>query len=259
MKIRVGVTVPQQHADYKEIRSAWAMAEELGADVLFNWDHFFPLTGDADGKHFESMTLLAAMAEVTDTIEFGSLVLCNSYRNPQLLADATRTIDHISGGRHILGIGSGWFEKDYTEYGYEFGTAIGRLHQLDANLPIIKDRLQNLNPPPTRRIPMLIGGGGEKVTLRIVAENADIWNGVGSTEEMAHKNKVLDQWCEKVGRDPAEIERSAILMQPEMYADLDGVVDAGITLLISGFRHPPYDFGIIKSLLEYRDRKNAAA
>ena len=158
-----------------------------------------------------------------------------------------------------MGIGSGWFEKDYTEYGYEFGTAIGRLHQLDANLPIIKDRLQNLNPPPTRRIPMLIGGGGEKVTLRIVAENADIWNGVGSTEEMAHKNKVLDQWCEKVGRDPAEIERSAILMQPEMYADLDGVVDAGITLLISGFQHPPYDFGIIKSLLEYRDRKNAAA
>ena len=98
-----------------------------------------------------------------------------------------------------LGIGSGWFERDYAEYGYEFGTAGGWLDALDRDLPIIKDRWARLNLPPTRPIPVLVGGGGERKTLRIVAEQADIWHGFGGPAEVAHKHEVLDQWCARVG------------------------------------------------------------
>jgi probable F420-dependent oxidoreductase len=255
--VRIGVQIQPQHADYADIRRAVSQAEEAGVDVIFNWDHFFPLSGDPDGKHFECWTMLAAWAEQTDHVEIGALVTCNTYRNPDLLADMARTVDHISDGRLILSIGAGWFEKDYSEYGYEFGTAGGRLDALAEAMPRIEARWAKLNPRPTRKIPVLIGGGGEKKTLRIVAQHADIWHGFGDAETLTHKNAVLDDWCAKVGRDPAEIERAAgVDGGPDKIGD--DLLAAGTRLITVGCDGATgYDLGPLKEWIAFRDDRNA--
>ncbi len=256
--IRVGLQIHPQHADYASIRNAAAQAEELGADVVFNWDHFYPLYGEADGKHFECWTMLGAWAEATSRVQIGALVSCNSYRNPELLADMARTVDHISGGRLILGIGSGWFERDYDEYGYDFGTAGGRLNDLAEALPRIESRLGKLNPAPTRDIPVLIGGGGEKKTLRLVAQHADIWHSFADFEALERKSAILAQHCADVGRDPAEIERSVGVGSGLGSPDEAGprLVGLGATLFTVGVNGPDYDLGELRTWIEWRDKQN---
>ena len=256
--IRLAVQIIPQHADYAVLRRAALEAEEIGVDIVYNYDHFFPLSGDPDGKHFECWTMLASLAEVTDRVEIGPLVTCNSYRNPNYLADMARTVDHISGGRVILGIGSGWFRRDYEEFGYEFGTPGGRLRALDANLPVIRERLVKGNPPPLRRVPILVGGGGEKVTLRIAAEHADIWHGFGKPDEMRHKNEVLDAWCARVGRDPAEIERSCGVPTGRFGDHTYGaaLLEAGFTQLTFGMGGPTFDLAYLRDWVTWRDERN---
>ena len=254
--IRVGLQLQPQHADYKAIRRAASEAEELGADVVFNWDHFYPLYGEPEGKHFECWTMLGAWAESTSRTQIGALVTCNSYRNPELLADMARTVDHISDGRLILGIGSGWFEKDYDEYGYEFGTAGGRLDDLAEALPRIEARLAKLNPAPTRKIPVLIGGGGEKKTLRLVAKHADIWHSFGDSETLERKVGILHQHCADVGRDPADIEISVgVKGNPEEVGPK--LRSLGASLFTVGVGGPDYDLSELRDWIAWRDTQNS--
>jgi probable F420-dependent oxidoreductase len=259
--IRIGVQLQPQHSpQYSHIRDAVRRCEDFGVDVAFNWDHFFPLYGDPDGAHYECWTMLGAWAEQTSRLEIGALVTCNSYRNPELLADMARTVDHISEGRLILGIGSGWKQKDYDEYGYEFGTAGSRLADLAAAMPRIKSRLTKLNPPPTRDIPVLIGGQGEQKTLRLVAEYADIWHGFTTLETYPAKAEILARHCADVGRDPDTIERSAGVQGDSLDALLkqaDAFVDLGVTKLTVGVNGPDYDLTQAEALCRWRDRRQA--
>jgi alkanesulfonate monooxygenase SsuD/methylene tetrahydromethanopterin reductase-like flavin-dependent oxidoreductase (luciferase family) len=168
-----------------------------------------------------------------------------------------RTIDHISGGRLILGIGAGWFEKDYLEYGYEFGTPGTRIAALGDALPRIRSRWNRLNPPPMRPIPILVGGGGERRTLRLAAQYADIWHGFGGAETLAHKNRVLDEWCTKVGRDPGDIERSTFARGgPDEQGE--PLVEIGERLIIIGTDGSSgFDLALTRDWLQFRDEHNA--
>lgn len=257
---RIAIQIQQQHAEYANIRRAVAKAEEMGVDAVYNWDHFYPLHGgDPDptvGAHFESWTMLGAWAEATERVKIGTLVTCNSYRNPHLLADMARTVDVISDGRLIFGIGSGWFEKDYDEYGYQFGTARERLNALAGAMPVIKHRLSKLDPQPMGAMPILIGGGGEKVTLRIVAEHADIWHSFGDLEVFTRKSGILNNHCSAVGRDPSEIQRS-VGISPRKIDDADALRDAGVTEFTIGITGPDYDLTVIEDWLAWRDEVNA--
>ncbi len=260
-QIRLGVQVAPQHALYPRIRETVAALEDLGVDVIFNWDHFFPLSGDPWGRHYEAWTMLAAIAEQTTRVEFGPLVNCNSYRNPDLQADMARTIDHISAhgtgrGRFIFGTGSGWKQQDYDEYGYEFGTAGSRLDALAEDLPRIQARWAKLNPAPTRRIPVLIGGGGERKTLRIVARHADIWHSFSDVDTLERKLGVLRAHAADVGRDVDDIEIS-VGLHGDDEEQADRSLALGATLFTVGISGPDYDLEPVRRWIAWRDARRA--
>jgi probable F420-dependent oxidoreductase len=250
-RFKVGVQIEPQHCSVDELRAAWRAADALGVDSIFTWDHFFPLHGDPDGTHYEGWSLLAAMACDTSHASVGLLVSCASYRNPDLTADMARTLDHVSGGRLILGLGAGWCERDYDEYGFAFGTPGSRLRALERDIVRIRARLRSLSPPPRGPLPLMIGGEGERVTLRLTAEHADMWNGFGPIEKFTHKNGVLNEWCGTFGRDPAAIERTVLLNQPGDVDGVDAYVEAGAQRVIVPAR-APFDLSAVERVLALR-------
>jgi probable F420-dependent oxidoreductase len=247
---KVGVHIRPQHTTIEALRAAWMGADAMGVDSISIWDHFYPLTGDPAGTHFECWSLLAAMACDTRQAQIGAIVSAIGYRNPDLLADIARTVDHLSGGRLFLGLGAGNSERDHQEYGLAWGTPGQRLAELRAALPRIKDRLARLNPPPVGRVPILIGGGGEQVTLKLVAQHADLSNTPGPPDVLRHKNQIIDDWCAKVGRDPAEIERTTNI--PVTAIDrMHEFVEAGAQRLQIQLDHP-FDLTPVEQALRQR-------
>ncbi len=247
-RFKVGVTIHPQQCTIQELRDAWRRADELGVDSIWFWDHFYPLYGDPDGNQFECWSLLAAAAIDTKAPQLGPMVSAIGYRNPDLIAYLACTIDQLSGGRFVLGLGAGWFARDYEEFGYEYGDVADRLRMLRSALPRIKDRIRKLKPGPAGPLPILIGGGGEKVTLRLVAEHAQMWNTLGSPEEFAHKSSVLDEWCARVGRDPKTIERSANV-SPGSKREIEEYANAGLQHFVLRLAHP-FDTANLRRVLK---------
>jgi probable F420-dependent oxidoreductase len=250
-RFKVGVTIHPQQCTIQELRDAWRRADELGVDSIWFWDHFFPLYGDSEGNQFECWSVLAAAAVDTRAPQIGPMVTCIGYRNPELLAYMAGTVDQLSGGRLVLGLGAGWFERDYSEFGYVFGEARDRVRDLKQALPRIKDRIAKLKPGPAGPLPILIGGGGEKVVLRLVAEHAQMWNGGGQPEEFAHKSAVLDEWCHRVGRDPKAIERTANVgsITPKLAEEW---ITAGLQHFVLRLAQP-FDTKALERLIKLRD------
>ncbi len=260
--IRIAAQLHPQQGDYRGLRDAALRAEDLGYDIAYTWDHFFPLYGDRDGPHLECWSVLAAWAEATERIEIGPLVSATSYRNPNLVADMARTIDRISEGRFILGLGAGWSRRDYAEYGYEFGTAGSRITALAAAVDVIERRLGLLNPPPVRRLPILIAGQGEQRTLRVVAEHADGWHAgfPDRPSELEPKVAALRRWCGEVGRDPAEIEWG-VGVEPEdlerfLVEDASAYIEMGFSQFTLGFNGPGWNVDAGRPWLAWRDERN---
>src|SRR6202049_3363825 len=247
-RFKVGVTIHPQQCTIQELRDAWRRADELGVDSIWFWDHFYPLYGNSEGNHFECWSLLAAAAIDTRAPQIGPMVTSVGYRNPDLIAYMAGTIDQLSGRRLVLGIGAGWFERDYEEYGFPFGETRDRLRTLKEALPRVAERIKKLKPGPAGPMPILIGGGGEKVTLRLVAQYAQMWNGMGRPDEYARKSRILDDWCHKIGRDPKEVERTAnvSIRSPK---DIDEWLKAGLQHFVVRMAHP-FDTKAVERLLK---------
>jgi alkanesulfonate monooxygenase SsuD/methylene tetrahydromethanopterin reductase-like flavin-dependent oxidoreductase (luciferase family) len=224
------VLVWNQYTDWPSMCRVAARIDELGYESLWTWDHLYPIIGKSEGPFLEGYTVLAGWSQVTKRPSIGLLVGANTFRNPALVAKMVTTLDHLSGGRAVLGLGAAWFETEHTAFGIEFGRSVGeRIDWLDEAADLMRTMLhaptatargpryraqavRNDPPPIQDHLPILIGGAGERKTLRTVARYADAWNvSLVTPEEAAHKDEVLRRWCEHVGRDPGQIERTVSL------------------------------------------------
>jgi alkanesulfonate monooxygenase SsuD/methylene tetrahydromethanopterin reductase-like flavin-dependent oxidoreductase (luciferase family) len=225
MDTRLGVLLWSQATTWGELEAGARRVDDLGYDHLWAWDHLYAIFGDPYQPIFEGYTTLAAWAKVTRRTRLGLLVGANTFRNPALVAKTLTTLDHISDGRAIGGLGGAWFDLEHEAAGIEFGAGFGqRLDWLDESVAAIRGLLDGeavtspaggryqlsgmrLLPPPLQpRLPIMIGGSGERKTLRTVATYADMWNAMGATEVLRHKLDVLRGHCDAVGRDIGEIE-----------------------------------------------------
>lgn len=230
--IKLGANLWNQYTDWPTFLEGMLRAEDLGFDSLWTWDHVYPIVGSWEGPALETYTAMAAVAAQTKRATIGHLVTANTFRNPGLVAKMITTIDHISGGRAILGIGAAWMEPEHTGFGIEFGDRPGtRLKWLEQSLQIIRGMLAgerpsspegsryafkevlNLPAPVQRHIPILIGGSGPKVTLRLVAQYADMNNLGNPVESILKSDPILQEHCRKVGRDERDIERTVELQR----------------------------------------------
>jgi alkanesulfonate monooxygenase SsuD/methylene tetrahydromethanopterin reductase-like flavin-dependent oxidoreductase (luciferase family) len=225
--IKLGALCWSQYADWPSLLEAGRRADRLGYDSLWTWDHLYPIVGSIEGPILEGWTVATAWAQATSDVRIGLLVSANTFREPTLTAKVATTLDHVSGGRAILGIGAAWFQPEHEAFGLEFGDTPGeRLRWLTEALPVIRGMLHGQRPTATgprytaravrndpaplqAKLPILIGGGGERVTLRLVARYGDACNVGGDIETLRRKDQVLRQHCAEVGRDEREIERTA--------------------------------------------------
>jgi alkanesulfonate monooxygenase SsuD/methylene tetrahydromethanopterin reductase-like flavin-dependent oxidoreductase (luciferase family) len=217
-----------QAVEWLELESTARRVDDLGYESLWTWDHLYAIFGEPEQPIFEGYTTLAAWAKVTTRARLGLLVGANTFRNPGLVAKTITTIDHLSDGRATLGIGGAWFEAEHTAHGIDFGGGFGeRLTWMDEAVAAMRGLLDGervtspaggryrfddlvLQPPPLQsHLPIMIGGSGERKTLRTVASYGDQWNAMGSVEKLRHKVEVLRGHCDAVGRDIAEIEMTA--------------------------------------------------
>ncbi|MEX1169257.1 MAG: LLM class flavin-dependent oxidoreductase [Chloroflexota bacterium] len=224
--VKLGALCWNQYTSWPELLEAGTRADRVGYDTLWTWDHLYPIVGNHEGPILEGWLTLAAWAQATERIRIGLMVGANTFREPSLTAKMATTLDHISNGRAILGIGGAWFGTEHVAYGFPFGSGFPeRLRWLSEALPIMRGMLQGEQPSATgprytttavrndplpiqARLPLLIGGGGEQVTLKLVARYGDANNIGGGFENVRRKEAILLQHCETVGRDPAEIERT---------------------------------------------------
>jgi alkanesulfonate monooxygenase SsuD/methylene tetrahydromethanopterin reductase-like flavin-dependent oxidoreductase (luciferase family) len=229
--IKLGANCWNQYADWSSFLAAQQRADGLGYDSLWTWDHLYPIVGSHEGPIFECYTAMAAVATMTRRGTIGLMVGANTFRNPALVAKMVTTLDHISGGRAVLGIGAAWFETEHQAFGIPFGGSPGeRLRWLGEALPIMRGMLDGTRPSvdagrytvhdvlnlpePPHRIPILIGGSGPKVTLRLTARFADACNIGGSAASVATKDALLRAHCEAEGRDERTIERTVAMGTP---------------------------------------------
>ncbi len=230
-RVRFGISTPNQNVAWDDLLAAWKEAEALGFDSAWVFDHFIPIFGNQDGPCLEGWTMLAALAAETHRLRIGVLVTGNTYRNPALLAKMATTVDQVSHGRLILGIGAGWFERDHTAYGFAFGSAHERARKLAEALQVITKLWSEDHPsfagkyyqldkapfaPPNVQKPhppIVIGGQGKRWIVPLVARYADGWNAVSGVmpDGIRERRAIIEAECRRIGRSPCPSEVSVLL------------------------------------------------
>jgi F420-dependent oxidoreductase-like protein len=274
MKLSFGIKTAPQSTTYEDMKKVWLEADSIPSiEHAWLFDHFMPINGDTTGPCLEGWSVLSAFAAITNRLRIGLMVTGNTYRHPAILANIGATVDVISNGRLEFGIGAGWNETEHNAYGiplYSPGERIRRFGEacevikrmwtetapsFEGKYYQIKDAYCEPKPVHKPYPPFVIGGSGEKLTLRIVAQYADIWNCVGSDlENFKQKSAILDSHCAAIGRDPQAIQRSVQLMvnPTNMQATRNEVrsfIEAGATHLIMNLRMP-YPDGIVHRIDE---------